>query len=183
MQTLDDNSGQALQILCDSQVNLNISEVKESGTTLMRFLRKANCCRHFKATQTVMDILEYMLAHGADPNKPPHTLAYAVNYCPLDVCKLLVSKGANVNSEFRTDDRMLALANRSLSKIYEIKVRESRETALHTAYRIGSLGKIKLLISQEANEELEWIGLKTEQTFVFDAQTLMFVLSVLFKGI
>ena len=68
-----------------------------------------------------------------------------------------------MNSEFRTDDRMLALANRSLSKTYEDKVRKSRETALHTAYRIGSQRKIELLISNKANTELEWIGLKPKE--------------------
>ena len=104
-----------------------------------------------------------MLAHGADPNKPPHTLAYAINQCAFDVCKLLLEKGANVNSEFRTDDRMLALANRSLSKVYEEKVRESRETALHTAYRIGAERKINVLLNKQANTELRWIGMKPKE--------------------
>ena len=41
-----------------------------------------------------------LLQKGEDPNEETYLLAYAIGYCPTDVCELLLDHGANPNSYF-----------------------------------------------------------------------------------
>ena len=108
IQKLTDEYGMALTLLCNAGADLNICERKESDSTLLRFLKRSNINRHFKAGSESLDILTFLLNRGANPNKPPHTLAFAINNCPFQVCKILLEHKANSNSFFRTDDKMIA---------------------------------------------------------------------------
>ena len=163
IQNLTDNYGEALKLLCNAGANLDICEHKESDSALLRFLKRSNMNRHFTASAEELDIVTFLLSKGANPNEPPHTLAFAIKSCPLEVCKLLLENKANPNSLFRTDDKMVANAEDLLSDSYKKLHIGSKETALHTAYRIASPRKIELLKSVDSSLETKWIGKTAEQ--------------------
>ena len=172
LQNISDDSGKALKILCEARIrcDLNIPETNESDTALMRYLRESNSSWHFKATENMKDIVQYMLDHVADPNKPKHMLTYAINHCPFEICEMLLIAGADASSEFRSEDRGLVYSQRNYRVTYsenivpyEKKFDDSRETALHTAFRVCSPDKVNLLNKYRANEDLTWIGLKPYQ--------------------
>ena len=66
----------------------------------------------------------------------PHLLVCAVEYSTTDVCRLLISKGAPVNSCWL-----------------------DKETTLHCAVKINSYDKCKLLVENGADKNLKWRGL------------------------
>ena len=68
---------------------------------------------HFKLSKVTLETIGVLLQKGADPNKPKGLLAYAVNFLPYDVCKLLLEHGACPDSSFHKGDilnRVLVVA-------------------------------------------------------------------------
>ena len=71
------------------------------------------------------------------------SLAEAINYNSIDICKLLLKNGADTNSVFEVQrDQFLP---EKINEKYTELVSSGKETALHAAYRIGSQAKIELL--------------------------------------
>ena len=69
--------------------------------TLFEFLLNATFENsHFKCSEVTLETVRILLQKGADPNYPPGLLAYAVNFLPFDVCKLLLDHEANPDSSF-----------------------------------------------------------------------------------
>ena len=138
VQSLTDEYSEALKILCSAGADLNLCEVTESDSTLMKLLRSSNMNRNFKADLEILNLIKFLLENGSDPNRPPHTLAFAVNNCPVDVCKLIIENAANPDRCFRTDDKMIVNSEDNIDSLYKNLHIGSKETALHTAYRVGS---------------------------------------------
>ena len=80
----------------NSAVN-TLNEHNESAMS-MAFLQ-SNSGHQFDLFNEIA-IVQLLLAGGADPNKPVHLLAYAVNFCSRDVCQELLEHGADPNSSF-----------------------------------------------------------------------------------
>ena len=118
--------------------------------TLFHFLRRASgetSC--FKSSKVTIDTIELIIAKGTNLNEPPALLAHAINFLPLDVCRILLEKGANVNSSFRPISICIIGVRRYVTHGYE--------TALHAAARMLSENKVELLIQHRANTKLQWM--------------------------
>ena len=100
------------------------------------------------------DVLRVLLEKGASPNEPSHLLAFAVNFCSVEVCKLLLQYDADPDSFFKaTRDEEFS---RQLQCGYQLHI--GRETALHCAIRRKSLNKTRLLLQHGADTAASFMG-------------------------
>ena len=108
-----------------------------------------------------LEICEYLLQNGADPNNPADLLAHAVNISSLEMCMLLLKHGANPDSSFNV--QLDAYIDTRMNSEYRHFVTEGRETALHAAYRMNSAKKVNLLLKYGANPDKIWMGETPEE--------------------
>ena len=109
----------------------------------MIFLRRRRTRPEFSSPSDELNGVKLFLSHGADPNVPAHLLAWAVNFCSLDICRELLQHGADPNSAFTSTE-------------FSIDQHGGRETALHCAVRRNSLNKVKLLLDHQVNCNVLW---------------------------
>ena len=77
VQSLDGPFGCILKELCRQKPDMQTLEDSAGDSVLMKFLRNCSDDPHFKTSQETLDVIRFLLNNGADPNCPPHTLAYA----------------------------------------------------------------------------------------------------------
>ena len=74
---------------------------------------------------------------------PPSTLATAVTVLPSNILNILITKDADVNSQY-----------------------EDGESGLHAAVRVDSPTKFTLLVNHGADLSIEWYGLNSLETAI-----------------
>ena len=80
---------------------LNVNHLnKNNESALLLRLRGADTRPEFSSPCEELDVVKLFLSRGADPNVPAHLLAWAINFCSLDVCRELLQHGADPNSTF-----------------------------------------------------------------------------------
>ena len=161
VRSMESSRGKAMQMLVEAGVNLNtrIPHPRidhDMQTVLLYRVLKSNDATQLCHSTKDYKVLEYLLCNGADPNLPQDLLALAVNNCSLGICRLLLEHGASPNSAFCV--QLEAYLDPRLDESYQKLIRESKETALHAAYRLNSRPKIDLLFKFRANTDILWMG-------------------------
>ena len=98
IQTLDSDLGKCLKLLLEIGANQTFKYEGIQTSALHLYLVNSKCDPHFKCTHATMEMCNYLVSMGADVNQPQGLLAYAINYCCIDVCKFLLENGAKVSS-------------------------------------------------------------------------------------
>ncbi|KAK2712457.1 hypothetical protein QYM36_011222 [Artemia franciscana] len=113
-----------------------------------------------------LDVTQYLLMKGANPNAKPRYLsetmlqAAAMNGC-LDICRLLVAKGATINATalyYAVSFNKVVVtryllengANLNAKHLVYSDIPFNRETVLHTAVRVATLEICQLLVVEGA---------------------------------
>ena len=113
-------------------------------TPLQFVLLESKDDKKFKTSEDLYELCKYLLKNGSKANFRQSLLAEAINFCSIDLCRLLLEHGANPKSEF---DRQIP--DSSVYQKCRLNLCSAKETALHAAYRIGSEAKIKLFYNTE----------------------------------
>ena len=111
---------------------------------------------HFAAQAGQTDVVEYLVAHGADVDaknsrdETPLHAAAAKGH--KEIVELLIAKGAEVNAENMRGKTPLQLAaDKKHNEMVELLIENGADVSLHTAARHGLLEKLKELIGKGAD--------------------------------
>lgn len=114
----------------------NLREIHLKNTTsfgksmLFEAMRSHLKVTAFKYEEYDIRVLKMVLDLGLNPNEPEYLLAYAVDTCGVEVCRLLLDHWAHPDSTLPSEDERLS-GFIEVGADFARTVRDSRETALH----------------------------------------------------
>ena len=141
-------------------------ELVSKGVSIDALDRWERTALYYAVISHGLDVTQYLLMKGANPNAKPRYLsetmlqAAAMDGC-LDICRLLVAKGATINAtalyyavSFNKVDVTRYLlengANLNAKHLVYSDIPFNRETVLHTAVRVATLEICQLLVAKGA---------------------------------
>ena len=135
---------EAIMIMLLERDALNINHVTKHSNYSALMIRLHLCSNpKFSTANEDLNMVKLFLSYGADPNVPAHLLAYAVNFCSLDICRELLQSGADPNSAFPNTK-------------FSLDQHGDKETALHCAIRHNFFRKVQLLLEHNVDLTVTW---------------------------
>ena len=148
----DDKFAKISELLLD-QVDIDISIINKKGWSARCIYLEQKLENHIFRSTPALDVFKG-LCRTAFREQRKLSLAFAITYRSYDVCKTLLECGVDVNDRFLPLDYQ-----HELDEMFDSEADESYETALHSAVRIESLSKVRLLLEYSPNRSLRWRGL------------------------
>jgi ankyrin repeat protein len=138
----------------DSRITQRILGSKEDRDTgLESYFRNTNTPLHYAADRGHKDIVELLIAKGADINAKNNDgqtpLHYAVEKGHNDIAELFIADGADINAKNNEGQTLVDIAvNQNRSEVVKLLVAKGANISIHAAARIGDLVIVENLIQK-----------------------------------